>query len=120
MSTDRTCLLDRQTADRLARICGMFGSYFDGERAAAAAKADAILKELGLTWRDIIVAPPLVPYEPATGWQRMAQFCAARRWHLNERERGFINSVLTWRGEPTEKMQCWLVDIYQRLRGAGR
>jgi hypothetical protein len=47
-------LLDTRTAERLAKICGMFGSDHEGERASAAALADKFLRDLGLTWRDII------------------------------------------------------------------
>jgi hypothetical protein len=39
--------------DRLAKLCGMFGSAHAGERAAAAAKADQLVRNLGLTWFDV-------------------------------------------------------------------
>ena len=42
---------------RLALICGMFGSHHIGERAAAAAKAHEIVKELGVAWNEIFVFP---------------------------------------------------------------
>src|SRR5262245_25791951 len=47
--------LDPSTAQRLAKLCGMFGSNHDGERAAAAAKADALVRGLGLTWPQILL-----------------------------------------------------------------
>jgi hypothetical protein len=119
----RGILLDPHAADRLAKLCGMFGSDHDGERATAASKADEFVRSLGLTWRDVIVAPPLVPSIPsstATDWQRMAAFCNARRHLLSEREVEFIRSMLGWRGKPTERQQEWLTGIYARLhRGAG-
>jgi hypothetical protein len=34
---------DPYLANRLAKICGMFGSAHDGERAAAAALADGLI-----------------------------------------------------------------------------
>jgi hypothetical protein len=40
--------------ERLARIAGMLGSAHDGERAAAAKMASAMLKAMGLTWSEII------------------------------------------------------------------
>jgi hypothetical protein len=46
--------LDKQTAARLARICGMFGSNHAGERASAAAMADSMVRQLGMTWPDVI------------------------------------------------------------------
>lgn len=42
---------------RLALICGMFGSHHIGERAAAAARAHEIVKELGVAWNEILVFP---------------------------------------------------------------
>jgi hypothetical protein len=121
--------LDPHSADRLRKLCGMLGSEHDGERAAAAAKADALVRAAGLTWAEII-APPIVPdYSPRirswrsgdTDWHRMAQFCHARRWSLSQREREFVESVLTWR-QLSERQKDWLTAIYARLheRGAGR
>jgi hypothetical protein len=40
--------------ERLARIAGMLGSGHEGERAAAAKMASAMLKAMGLTWSEII------------------------------------------------------------------
>jgi hypothetical protein len=34
-------------------LCGMFGSEFDGERAAAASLADKAVKALGKTWETL-------------------------------------------------------------------
>ena len=53
-----TTLLDPNAADRLAKLCGMFGSNHDGERATAAALADRLLRQQGLTWGDVIIAKP--------------------------------------------------------------
>jgi hypothetical protein len=120
--------LDSHSADRLRKLCGMLGSQHDGERATAAAKADALLRAAGLTWADVI-GPPIIPdHVPRirswragdSDWQRMAQFCHSRRWSLSQREREFVESALKWR-QPSEKQKDWLLDIYARLhRGAGR
>jgi hypothetical protein len=121
--------LDPGAADRLRKLCGMLGSEHDGERAAAAAKADALVRSLGLSWGDVIgpsIVPDHVPRIRAwrasdSDWQRMAQFCHARRWSLSQREREFIESVLNWR-QPSEKQKDRLTAIYARLheRGGGR
>jgi hypothetical protein len=116
-------LLDPQAGDRLAKLCGMFGSVHDGERATAAAKAGALVRSLGLTWRDVIAvpAPGIAPRQAprswpvSRDWQRMAEFCRLRCWRLSERERRFIDSISRRQGELTEKQQSWLVDIYARL-----
>ena len=49
-----TALLDPQAADRLAKLLGMLGSYHDGEALTAARKADQCIRQLGLTWGDVI------------------------------------------------------------------
>jgi hypothetical protein len=41
---------------RRARLCGMLGSDFDGERANAAFMANRLVRSLGLTWEDVLSA----------------------------------------------------------------
>jgi hypothetical protein len=48
---------------KLTKVLGMLGSAHDGERASAAQRASEILKELGLTW-DEVVAPGKLPVSP--------------------------------------------------------
>ncbi len=115
-------LLDPHAADRLAKLCGLFGSDHVGERAVAAAKADQLVRQLGLSWHEII-APPLAPDAPRirswragdTDWQRMAHFCRARRWLLSQKEQAFIEAVAAWRSDPTERQKDWLTAIYARV-----
>jgi hypothetical protein len=66
-------LLDPHSAERLAKICGLFGSAHDGERAAAAAKADALVRAAGLSWSDVIAAPPDPPPRIRAGRARQTQ-----------------------------------------------
>jgi hypothetical protein len=40
-----TALIDPRIADKLAKLCGMFGSHHVGERANAAAMADRLVRE---------------------------------------------------------------------------
>jgi len=117
--------LEPATAARLAKILGLLGSDHDGERAAAGLKADQLLRESGLTWRDII-APPIVPDPPRirswrageNDWQRMARFCHARQGKLSLRDRDFVRTMLYWRGSPTAKQQSWLIDLYMQCGGS--
>ena len=44
--------------DRLTKVCGMFGSDHEGERAAAASVADRLLRQHGLSWADVLWAKP--------------------------------------------------------------
>jgi hypothetical protein len=39
---------------KLAKLCGMFSSDHIGERASAAAMADRLVRDAGLTWHDVI------------------------------------------------------------------
>jgi hypothetical protein len=113
--TRPTALLDPDSTNRLVKLLGMLGSAYDGERASAAAKVDALVRSLGLTWRDLITPPLRIP-PTTTDWQRMAAFCHTRHAQLSPREREFIRSMLAWRGEPTDKQSKWLIDLYVRLQ----
>jgi hypothetical protein len=107
--------LDQPTAERLAKLLGMCGSAHAGERAAAAAKADQLVRSLNLTWHEVIMAPPIVPTETVE-WREMAEFCHARRARLRLRDREFIESILqSRRDDLTEKQSGWLADIHTRL-----
>jgi hypothetical protein len=113
--------LDTAAADRLVRLLGMLGSAHDGERAAAGLKAYQFLKKLGLTWGDVICAPGLVPpAEPDNGdelpdWCEMVAVCAATAKRLRPKERGLVETLLHWEGDPTEKQLDWLTRIYERV-----
>jgi hypothetical protein len=106
-------------ADRLIKLCSLLGSAHVGERAAAGLKADELVRQLGLTWPDVIVAPPIAPDPPRRtepDWHRLIMFCHARRERLEPRERDFIQSMFgSWRGTPTKKQQDWLMDLYALL-----
>jgi hypothetical protein len=122
-------LLDSRSADKLVKICGLLGSNHDGERASAAAKADALVRSHGLTWADV-VSPPMAPSAPRirtwraadSNWRIMAEYCRLRYRSLSPKERAFVESVRAWRSEPTERQIDWFTAIYARLHegGAGR
>jgi cupin superfamily acireductone dioxygenase involved in methionine salvage len=111
--------LTSDEASRLAKLCGMFGSDHDGERAAAAAKADQLIRERGLTWRDVILLPS-ASSNLTSDWQRMAAYCQAHHPKLNAKELKFVRTMLNWRGEPSEKQAKWLTDIFVRVGGTQR
>jgi hypothetical protein len=69
-------MLDDLARRRLGKICGMFSSPFDGERATAAAKADALVRNAGLTWEQVITAVHLA--EPPAQGAKTATPKAAR------------------------------------------
>lgn len=113
-----TTHLDHAATDRLIKVLGPLGSDHAGERAAAGAKAHALLRSHGLTWREIIQAPPIVPQLESPDdpdWRRMAETCKAHRRGLNPRERKFILAIIKWRTTPSPKQMIWLVNIFERL-----
>jgi hypothetical protein len=63
-------IIDPQSADRLAKLCGLFGSDHDGERANAAAMADRLIRDLGLTWREVLItSPPKAAVSVSSSWR---------------------------------------------------
>jgi hypothetical protein len=123
--------LDPRSAERLVKLLGMLGSNHDGERAAAALKANALVREHGLVWSDVIPATP----EPRSSsyrqehakrwnddagadldWRTMRGFCAQHSNLLRSREQEFIDHIDSWRGELTPKQSDWLIAIYTRVK----
>ena len=105
------------------KLLGLLGSDHDGERATAGAKADALVRKLGLTWADVIVlpAPRRASSISATDAQQMASYCHRHYALLTGREFDFIRSIRRWHGDLTERQASWLCSIYARLhQGAGR
>jgi hypothetical protein len=113
-----TVVLDPKATNKLAKICGMFGSVHEGERAAAAAAADRMIHEIGLRWTDIINVP-LVPTEAISAdsvdWKDALDVCLDCIHALDLRSRAFVQSLSRWRGEPSQKQLEWLFDIYARV-----
>ena len=122
-------MLNQNNAERLVKVLNLLSSPYDGERAAAGAAATRILKDLGLSWGEVIraPAPSIVPGEgrppgapawrngDATDYRRMARFCWNHRWGLSARDQQFIQSMLALRGEPSEAQQRWLCSLYSRV-----
>jgi hypothetical protein len=109
--------LSAEAADRLAKLCGLFGSDHAAERATAASMADCLVRAHGLTWPDVIVVPRQQGPR-LDAWRGMAIFCSERRHLLNEKERGFITNLLRWQRELSERQQQWLTDLFLRCGGA--
>lgn len=114
---------------RLSKICALFGSEHAGERAAAAAKANDIVRAAGLTWDRVLVPSlprpgydktPPETWDPVT-WADMVRWCReADCGQLNERDRQFLDSMavrVRQGGEPSPRQGAWLRDIHARLAG---
>jgi hypothetical protein len=116
-------MLNQNSAQRLCKILGMLGSTHAGERAAAGLAAHRLLRDLNLTWNEVIAAPSLIPspapagswQAPGTAWQKMARYCWNRRDFLRPRDQEFIRSMLNWSREPSTRQADWLAEIYARL-----
>jgi hypothetical protein len=100
MEAAMTALLDPRDAERLAKLCGMFGSDHDGERASAAAMADEIVRAHGLTWRDVISTSATrscgmddIAPAPTDSVETQIEFCLQHEDLLNSWEWGFLNGI---------------------------
>ena len=103
---------------KLARICGMFGSAHDGERAVAAALADRLVRDAGLSWSDVIRMPMAKPKrdplpDDQSGWQSMVIACLKRRDLFTEWEWAFLTNILSFR-RISEKQSAVLVRLYTK------
>jgi hypothetical protein len=101
-------ILDPNSADRLAKLCGMFGSAHDGERASAAAMADKLVRAQGLTW-------PQVLSPRSHNADELVGLCLANLTALTRWERGFIYSI---NGRPnlSEKQLALLERLAVKVR----
>ena len=107
-----TIFLPHPELEKLAKLCGLFSSHHDGERASAAAKADEILRSLGLTWRDIVLNKPA----PA-GRSIEAQIAEILAYisALNAWEKKFIRS-LDGKVYLTPKQRAKVDQVYRKVR----
>ena len=97
--------LDPSSAEKLAKVCGLFGSDHDGERASAAAQADRLVRQAGLSWQQILL-PKIAP----STVEQMIDF-ALDHGDLDAWQEGFLRGV---RGRQflTEKQLAKLHEIY--------
>ena len=124
-------LLDPSTADRLAKLCGMFGSNHDGERASAAAMADSLVRRLNMTWHEVISSsPPTSSSRPTSSRARPCPrsdcsdlsieelfhyaLLAEADGQLNSWERRFLINICG-RRKPTERQIAKLRQIVAKV-----
>lgn len=109
--------------DKLTRLLGMLGSDFDGEVANAGRLADRLVRNAGLTWRDIIGSSPPPDQDhhgdPLRGdWRAMAAACTRFPHQLNSWEAKFLSGLHRF-PRLSAKQNAILVRIVTRLRAAG-
>jgi hypothetical protein len=120
-----SCLaLPPPAADRLAKLCGLLGSDYEGERATAAAAATRLLRHHGLTWDQLVrcsTAPLPSVLRPATAGRgpadhRTRALVALRQAHrLNGWELAFLHSIAGRPGPLSPKQAATLRRIEERL-----
>lgn len=109
-----TAFLDPNTADKLAKVCALFGSDHDGERANAAAQAHRLLRASGLSWFDVLQNPQGIP---KTNLGKI-RFAMARTDMLTFWERGFLLSIRHKADRLSEKQLALLDEIIAEIGGA--
>ena len=112
--------------NRLAKVAGLLGSSHDGERSAAAYRATEILREHGLTWRELVelAAKGAAPAEPimiereATDlpvpWRKAAHACLHTVWALSAWERRFVQQIVS-RPQISAKQRAILAKLYAKV-----
>lgn len=117
--------LDPDVQARLAKVAGLLGSNFDGERAAAAAAATRILHDHGLSWSDLVhggaaATPPPTPAQAAMVPQELARrILSGQRHLLSPWEVGFTENLARWRGRATPKQIARLTRLDADLETRG-
>ena len=114
--------LPAELVDKLAKVAGLLASDLAGERSAAAWHASQIIREAGLTWRDIIEAAGRTPIQftpsPALSWRSHVDACLAAHWRLTEWEVEFVVNLARYRRRPTEKQLQLLRKLHQKVTAA--
>jgi len=107
-----TAILDPNMADRLAKLCGLFSSEHDGERASAAAMADKLVRAHGLTWGEILLRRTT----PSSVEEQIDFALCYGEGILNAWEEGFLRGI---RGRQflTEKQLAKLASLAAKVAG---
>lgn len=111
-----TPALSAADADKLTKILGMLGSEHPGERAAAAAKADRLVRAAGATWGDIIRPGPAPRWLPTNSPADLARQCAKFPGVLTTWECQFLAEIAGLQRPPSTKQLLILQKIAERAR----
>jgi hypothetical protein len=100
-----TAVIDTSAAERLCKLCGMFGSAHDGERASAAAMADKLVRSLGVTWPEIIrtrtaetipekIGLALANIDALSVWERDFLYSISGQCHLSAKQLAVLDRII--------------------------
>lgn len=115
---------------KLVALLGMTGSSEDGEVANAGRMANQMVRELGLTWDDVVSHEAVESVNPTPEYRTakrddddlshrvMAEWLLEQKsTMLSTKERLFCEDMLEW-NYPTDKQLQWLTKIYRSKGGA--
>jgi hypothetical protein len=109
---------------RLAKVCCLFSSNHVGERAAAAHKADEIVRAAGLTWPDVLRTerPDAGKFQSSRHRALLTpgELLARYENKLTGWERGFIASLIRRPGRWTARQTEVFAAIRDRVAGGAK
>jgi hypothetical protein len=113
-------MLKARDLNRLAAILSRLDSDFAGERAAAGLLAARTLRELGLSWAELLNPAMLAasPTAPHPQWRDLVALCRYHEDALSEWEAEFLASLMTFSRISTKQLST-LEGIADRLGVAG-
>jgi hypothetical protein len=120
-------------APTVGKLVRLLGSDKDHEALGAARALKRVLTSVKLDLHDLanvveFAAHREIPQVEATTdnpFSRMRRsdvravlrVCHDYRDELSVKERGFIDTLSRWRGQPTERQMAWLSSLYERCKG---
>jgi hypothetical protein len=121
----------------LAKLLRLLGLPIDGEALGAARALGRTLKANGCDFHDlagIVETPPIAPnggngragfgahyrrddnVETEIPWREMVVTCMRHLERFTDKERKFVRSMNSWRGDPSAKQLGWLETLFERVR----
>ena len=107
--------LEATAATKLAKICGLFSSNHDGERAAAAWQADRIVRAAGLTWLELLVNDQHA--QPQTYHTSPRDILTRYSADLTVWERTFLDGIARRPGTLSARQMQIFLEIRRRVTG---
>jgi hypothetical protein len=117
-----TAALDRE---RLAKLCGMFGSDHDGEVVNAARAAHDLVRRCGGTWPDVFgrsLPAPALPgrWRYPRGGADAIRLCLGFSEYLTPWEEGFLRTVAPYANRLSPKQELVLDKILAKVEEIAR
>lgn len=108
---------------KLAKVLALMSSDHPGERAAAAASADRLVKQHGIDWPEVLgISPPVrsalasEKVDPPADWKQALEFCDQHRSKLSGPDLKLVRNLVKWRGRPRQGHVDRVMAIQERLK----